>query len=454
MNIRTRLALQFLLLASCILGVAFVVVYLRAADFRHVEFMTRLHDRGENAAKLLIQVDEIDDRLLRKMERISPIRLPEEAISIFDGNDSMLFHLGADHQLPLTALVERTRRDGSSSLTGHEREFFGSVLQDGPDRFVVITSAYDRYGRRKLTDQAKVMLATFLVGLVLIFLIGRAFARRALSPVQRLVSDLQLIRATDMSNRVDIGNGKDELGQLAASFNALLGRLQAAFTSQRNFIANASHEMRTPLTVISGQIDVLLLKPRSEAEYLTALRSVQEDLHAVNRMSDRLLMMAQAETEATSLTFTPERMDELIWAARTEVMRASDKNRVSVVIEPFDDEADLTVNGNGTLLRSMLLNLMENACKYSPDHCATVTLQGSGALLQLMVDDNGPGIAPEDQERIFEHFVRSDNTGGASGHGIGLALVKRIVELHRGSVHVRSSLGQGACFTVRIPKAR
>ena len=455
MSIRTRLAVQFVMLASLVLGVSFLAVYLRSTDFRREEFVNRLRDHGESAAKLLIQVDEVDDRLLRKMEEFSPVRMPEEAISIYGNDDSLVFHLGREQrpQGVAQAFLDSIRNKGQFVANYGERELCGFVFKDHDDSFVVLASAQDIYGRRKLRDQARVMLVTFLAGLVLTYLIGRFFAERALSPLQRLVEELRGIGASDLSKRIRLGNETDELAQVASSFNDLLARLQAAFSTQKNFIANASHEMRTPLTAISGQIDVLLLKPRNILEYSTALRSVQEDLRAVNRLTDRLLLMAQAESGATTLTFKPVRMDEVVWAARMEVLRANPDASVKVAINEVEDERDITVKGNEVLLRSMVLNLVDNACKYSLDHEATVLLKGTGTGVVLEVLDQGPGIDPKDQGRIFEHFFRSGNPTGAKGHGIGLALVKRIVEQHGATIELRSALGAGARFIITLQRA-
>ena len=135
------------------------------------------------------------------------------------------------------------------------------------------------------------------------------------------------------------------------------------------------------------------------------------------------------------------------------MIRTDPENRVDVMIDEVEEADDITVKGNEALLRSVVVNLVENACKYSSDKRALVSLKGSGAMVRLVVEDQGVGIAPEDRERIFENFFRARNTGGAKGHGIGLSLVKRIVDLHDGEIKVKSALGSGTLFIVRLPKA-
>ncbi|MBK6775898.1 MAG: HAMP domain-containing histidine kinase [Flavobacteriales bacterium] len=454
MTIRTRLALQFLLLASLILGGAFMVVYALSAAYREEEFISRLKDRGTNTAKLLIQVDEVDEQLLARIEGDNPVRLPEEVIRIFDHHNKQIFKLGiAQGDSVPPGILDQVRLEGDQRLEIGERELVAFPFTDRYDRFVVEASGRDIYGRSKLRNEGRVMIATFLIGLVLIFLVGRFYAQRALSPVQRLINEIRAISGVSLALRVQAGNEQDELAQLARSFNELLDRLEKTFLSQKNFIANASHEMRTPLTSISGQLEVLMLKARTPEEYSTALRSVLDDMHALNRLADRLLLMAQAGSKAPVASFVPVRIDEVLWQSRAEVQRTGSAHTVDIDLGKVEDEADLLVLGNENLLRSLLTNLFENACKYSDDHKAMVSLHATATEVEVVVTDKGIGIAPQDHERVFEPFYRANNTGGAKGHGIGLSLARRIAELHGGRITLSSAEGAGSRFVAHLPKA-
>lgn len=454
MTIRTRLALQFLLLASLILGGAFVVVYALSAEYREEEFIGRLKDRGTNTAKLLIQVDEVDEQLLARIEGDNPVRLPEEVIHIFDHHNKQIFKLGIaqDDSVP-PDILDQVRLEGDQRLEVGEREVAAFLFSDRYDRFVVIASGHDIYGRSKLRNEGRVMIATFLIGLVLIFLVGRFYAQRALSPVQRLINEIRAISGVSLALRVQTGNEQDELAQLARSFNELLDRLEKTFLSQKNFIANASHEMRTPLTSISGQLEVLMLKARTPEEYTTALRSVLDDMHALNRLADRLLLMAQAGSKAPVASFALVRIDEVLWQSRAEVQRSAPQYTVDIDLGKVEDEVDLLVQGNENLLRSLCTNLFENACKYSGDHKALVSLRSTATEIEVAVEDRGLGIAENDHERVFEPFYRANNMGGAKGHGIGLSLARRIAELHGGRITLTSAPGVGSRFVAHLPKA-
>jgi signal transduction histidine kinase len=413
----------------------------------------RLRERGTGTAKLLLEVDAVNEDLLTSIEDNNPVGLPGESIGIHDDHGRAIFHLGAPAANELDTAL--TRRVLSAGLVRDKQGLYESVAFLFPnkgERYIVVVSAVDLYGRSKLRTEIRLMSFTFLLAQVLIFFVGRFYAQRALSPVQRLVSEIKTTSAANLSRRVHAGNGQDEMAQLARSFNDLLDRLDTTFRSQRDFIANASHELRTPLTMISGQLEVLLLKERSSAEYAGTLRSVLEDMHSLNRLSDRLLQMAQAENTAPVSSFSSVRMDEVLWQARSEVIRMDPSNQVEIDLGEVEDEEDLVVHGNETLLRSLVSNLMENACKYSPDRTARVTLKADANELHITVADKGIGITGEHQARVFEPFFRVDNTATTRGHGVGLSLVARIAQLHKGHVTLVSGPGKGSAFTAHLPK--
>jgi signal transduction histidine kinase len=231
----------------------------------------------------------------------------------------------------------------------------------------------------------------------------------------------------------------------------LLDRLEKAFKAQRNFIANASHELRTPLTVISGQLEVLLLMERSSEDYRRAVASVLEDMRSLNKLSNRLLLLAQADNASAMAGFAPVRIDEILWQARSELLRNHKENIVDVSMVEVEDERYMQVAGVENLLRSLIFNLMENGCKYSPEHRVEVGLQVSNGNIDLEFRDQGIGIPEEEKERIFSPFFRGSNTAGHHGHGIGLSLVRRILDLHGGSVTFAPNNGAGTVFRVSLP---
>lgn len=453
MSLRNRLTLQFGLLASLVLGIASLAIYFLSSDYRKDEFSHRLVSRGENMAKLLIQVEEVDENLLNIIERDNPVRLPEEEILIFNFQDSLIYSSeGLEIERPSKDFLNQVRLEGSIQLTKDKRETEAFLFIDRYERFVVIVSAIDIYGRRKIQNLAQVLGIVLALGMIAFFVVGRIYAERALNPIKQLVAEIAGISISNLNKRANEGNGTDEIAQLAISFNAMLSRLEAAFVAQRNFIANASHEMRTPLTAISGQLEVILMKERSEEEYRNAVESVLQDIHKLNKLANRLLLLAQTGTDAPEANFKPVRVDDILWEARTDLLKMKPDFSVEVELdETITDLDDLQVFGSDILLKTMVLNLMENGCKYSDDQVVKVSLGVRAKFLRLTFADNGIGISETDLKQIFEPFFRSNSIRNRDGHGIGLSLVKRIVDLHKGMVKVSSQLGAGSVFTVELP---
>ena len=453
MSLRNRLTLQFGLLASLVLGVASIAIFLLSSDYRKDEFSQRLISRGENMAKLLIQVEEVDENLLNIIERDNPVRLPEEEILIFNFKDSLIYSSeGLNIEMPGADFLNEVRLDGSIQITKDKRETEAFLFTDRYDRFVVIVSGIDVYGRRKIQNLAQVLGIVLALGMIAFFVVGRIYAERALNPMKQLVAEIAGISISNLNKRVNEGNGSDELAQLAISFNAMLSRLEAAFAAQRNFIANASHEMRTPLTAISGQLEVILLKERSGEDYRTGVESVLQDIHRLNKLANRLLLLAQTGTDAPEANFKTVRVDDILWEARTDLLKMKPGYTVDVNLEETVTDLEvLQISGSDVLLKTLVLNLMENGCKYSDNHTVRVSFGIRDKSISLSFTDTGIGISEADLKQIFEPFFRSNSIRNRDGHGIGLSLVKRICDLHKGTIKVSSVLGEGSTFQVNFP---
>jgi signal transduction histidine kinase len=256
-----------------------------------------------------------------------------------------------------------------------------------------------------------------------------------------------------LDRRLEGAEVEDELGRLTATFNNLLDRIEGSLAMQRNFVANASHELRTPLTVIQGQLDVLLLKSRSEAEYKAKISSVLDDIRNLTNISNRLLMLAQADSEYPARLFGKVAVDDLLWRCQAEIQGRNPKAVIHITLEEELMEAEhLEVQGNEELLKSVVQNLMENAVKYSPAQEAFVSLKSTAERVLFEVRDQGIGIPEDELEQVFQPFFRSSNVKEIKGHGIGLSLVERIVRLHKGDIKVKSKAGRGTTFSVRLPR--
>jgi signal transduction histidine kinase len=306
----------------------------------------------------------------------------------------------------------------------------------------------------KSADAAKhsllvVLLAAGVAFLAVAGLGGLALARRALEPVAHLTQAASAISATDLRRRVQVGSARDELSELAATFNAMIDRLEAAVERERRFTADASHELRSPLAVIRAEATLALDHPRPASEYRQALATVDEQAAAMEDLSGALLMLARVEA-------SPAVEGESVNVAYL-VTSAIEQARPSVpgpdVTIDCQIPGDLAVAGSPPLLTRAVRTVIENAIKVSRAG-DTIHMHAAqeGDQVALTIKDEGPGIDAGQQERIFEPFyqVTSARTPGDS-HGLGLAICRRIVTAHGGNVAVESRPGQGACFRIVLP---
>lgn len=452
MTIRNRLTIQFIILVALIMGISLIAIYYSSSQFRQDEFYERMESRAYNTAKLLIKVDEVDENLLKKMEEDNPVRLPEEAIMIFDYKDSLIYMDDPDKLITVdNQLLDEIRLNAHVEYREGEREYLGYLFTDRYDRFAIVISAIDIYGKSKLNNLLRILIIVLCIALVVVFATARIYAERALNPLKGIVSEVAEISGYDLTIRVDEGNGQDEIALLAKAFNKMLDRLEVVFKAQKSFIANASHEMRTPLTVISGQLEVLLLKDRPSEEYKESIQSVLDDMKNLNRMTNRLLLLAQTSSDEGGVQAN-FRVDDIVWQSRSDLNKLRKDCTVNVHFnEDIEDLDQLVIKGSDQLMKTAFLNLMENSCKYSDDQTVEVELSKRGRTVKVIFKDNGIGIAKEDIENIFEPFYRGKNVEGRRGHGLGLSLVKRIIEMHGGTIKVQSEVGKGTTFHVSLP---
>jgi heavy metal sensor kinase len=280
---------------------------------------------------------------------------------------------------------------------------------------------------------------------------GWLLARRALRPVDRMTEATRRISAEHLSERLETTGSDDELDRLAVTLNDMLGRLDAAFRQVRQFSADASHELQTPLTILKGEIEVALRAPRSPEEYQRVLVSALEESERIARLVEGLLLLSRADAGVLRMDRQPVDLAELI-ADVSEYMRPlAEAHGVAMELKSV---LPITIQGDRAHLRRLLLNLVDNGIKYTPaGGSVSLTLQRDAAWAVLRIADTGIGLEPEELEQVFQRFYRAPAAveQGKEGSGLGLCIARSIAEAHGGHIQVESSPGQGSAFTVFLP---
>jgi two-component system OmpR family sensor kinase len=286
---------------------------------------------------------------------------------------------------------------------------------------------------------------------------GLLLANQALSPVDRITTAAEQIAKGDLAERVPMpanaSTKQDEIGRLAATFNHMISRLQAAFERQKQFTSDASHELRTPLAVMRGDMEIALRRERSPEEYQRVLGSNLEEIIRLTRLIEDLLMLARADSGRVELRCEPVDLNKLCRQMADYITPLAQQRDQVLTYESPNDE--IIVNADLQRIKQLLLNLLDNAIKYTPagGH-VTLMVKAEHDQAVIAVADTGRGISAEDLPHIFERFFRrSGKTSdrSAAGFGLGLSIVKWIVESHGGLIETTSQPGNGTTFVVKLP---
>jgi len=456
MNIRNKLIILFVSIVALISIITSLAIYYFSSDYRQDEFYRRLENKGRITAKLLIEVNEVDDALLKKIEKDNPINLYQEKMVIYDFHDKVLYSSDEGNIIKVNReILNKAKHESLVKFQQDGYEAVGFLYNDKYDRFVVIVAAIDIYGLTALKDLQTIMAVVLISSIIIILISGYFYVGNALKPISKVIQEVDDISATSLYRRVDEGKGNDEISRLAHTFNSMLNRIESAFTTQKLFIANASHELRNPLTAILGQIDVCLLSQRPPEEYQKVLKSLHEDITNLKIVSNRLLLLTQASIEDSEKGFTIQRSDQLLWEAKSELNKLHPDYIISIELDSLiDDGSRLDVFADEQLLKGAFVNIMDNGCKYSANHKVNVSLShDSNNKITLQFKDHGVGILNEDKAHLFEPFYRGKNVKNIKGNGIGLSLVYRIIKSHRGKIEIDSSVTSGTNVIITLPIA-
>jgi signal transduction histidine kinase len=252
--------------------------------------------------------------------------------------------------------------------------------------------------------------------------------------------------------RISEGNGKDEISELAQNFNRLLSHLENAFELQQTFVTNASHELRTPVTSIIGELEVTLNKLRTTDDYEHTLRSVLIDAERLNETITGILELAQVDMNYTQAELSPVHIDELIWELSADWGNRIGKNLFTVnILHLPDDPEKLVIPANKSLLLIAFNNIISNAFKFSGNQQVMCDLYADEKQIKVTITDNGVGILPEEREKVFKSFYRGTNVKDYYGNGIGLYVTSKIINLFNGTINIDPGSHQGTSFIIKFP---
>ncbi len=326
-----------------------------------------------------------------------------------------------------------------------QKQGVGKIIFDGGNKVVLLVLAADKDGDDKLQFLKRSLFIEGAIAILLLVFVMRLEIRRLLMPLETKIQRASKISADRLNLRLQVKNPEDEIGKVALAFNQMLDRLETAFEAQKQFVRNASHEIKNPLTAIKGEIEVLLQRERSPDEYIAALSIISNEANRLEVLTNQLLDLEKAN--AMDEISNPEvfSIEQIIF----EVVEKFPPQLVKLSLEAVDKSC--YIEGNPKLLEMALYNLVENGLKYSNNLQVEIKftwIQNRGIITII---DQGVGIPAQELKKIFQPLYRASNALIVKGHGIGLSLAKRIIDLHKGTLSLESKAQEGTRVTVSLP---
>jgi len=449
MKVKNRLSLQFTFMFAILLLVVLTGIYVLVEHNRLKSFMNKLDERAVTVAQFYLAEDNLSKDIFRQVAKKFPQSLTHESIRVYDDKFNSKFTRDDSISWKHDFLAQIVKKK-SIHLRQGETQITGIYYPDNSGNFIVVVSAIDDRGLHDMRQLRLIMTAFFISSLFITFFIGRIFARISLQPIVSITDNLKRIRASSLHHRLTVNQAKtDETDNLSSAINQLLEHLEQSFESQKSFVANASHELRTPITSILGEAEITLMKERSPEEYKHALQEIVGSVERLNYIINSLMELMQ--TNLDNKDFQSIRIDELIWEIADELAFKTNTDPIKIVYDLPTDQSKRTLQGNRQLLFIAINNILKNAIKFSVGQEVLCTVGYKNQQMVIAIKDVGIGISPADVKKIFQPFYRSENALNFSGYGIGLSLTNNIIKQHNGSIQVESILGQGSVFYVYLP---
>jgi heavy metal sensor kinase len=464
-SVRARLTLFYVSVMAAALVIVGGLIYMLLARALYNRIDDNLLDVMQitttSLANDLAEGQDVEDAARSTAAELSS---PQQMLVLYDDGGRLLGEGGRDDDLEIALPpLDTIPSNGATLYTVAEPEDDDdrhrlairrvTIAPSGAKYVVVVGSSLEPTDE-ELESLRSILMYVVPFALGLAGLGGWFLARQSLSPVVSMAERARRLGAENLSERLPVANPRDELGRLAETFNELLGRLNASLIQQRQFMADASHELRTPVATTRTAASVALQQPhRDEAEYRHALEIVEQQASRLSRIVEDMFTLARADAGNYPVRFVPMYLDEVV----DDVVRAA-----RVLAAPKAVSIELTAEnsaaftGDEDLLRRLVGNLLHNAVRHAPPHSVvSVSLEREGDGYTITITDRGPGIPSEIQPRIFERFYRGDaaraRDGWSDGAGLGLALSRWIANVHQGDVRLVRSSDEGTTFAVMLP---
>jgi len=435
MTLKNRISLVVSLLFTILFGLASTVIFVLYSNFRKVEFRERLEIKALSSIKLLVNVKELDDQLLKMIDQNSINKLYDEKTLVFDSNYKLIYSSIDDAKINWSIEdLKYLKKHKTFFKQQGNYEVYGVFYDTNDKDFYALISATDDYGKRKLLFLRYTLIISYIFFTCICWVLTSFMVKKAMSPLRIFHQKIKNINENNLDTRITSKSNKNEVDLIANEFNFMMDRIEISYQKQKEFTAHASHELRTPLSRITSQIENTISDSSTSDKGKSFLRTILSDVNQLTELITSLLVLSKIDNNNQE-NDEVHRMDEILFSAIESVNKSFPDFVILFDMEESDNlDTALEIKGNKNLLEIALSNVLKNACAYSDNKQAEVKISTQENQLIISVLNTGKILSETEQKNLFQPFMRGQNSKGTSGFGLGLRIVNRILTLHKAQI--------------------
>ncbi|OXA99788.1 two-component sensor histidine kinase [Flavobacterium plurextorum] len=435
MTLKNRISLLVSLLFTILFGLASTVIFVLYSNFRKEEFRDRLEIKALSNIKLLVNVKEVDDQLLKMIDQNSINKLYDEKTLVFDSQFKLIYSSIDDAKINWSVDdLKYLKKHKTFFKQQGDYEVYG-VFYDTKDKdFYALISATDDYGKRKLLFLRYTLVISYIFFTCLCWVLTSFMVKKAMNPLGLFHQKIKNINENNLDTRIKSKSNKNEIDLIANEFNFMMDRIEVSYQKQKEFTAHASHELRTPLSRITSQIENVVADPKTTPENKSFLKTILSDVNQLTELITSLLTLSKIDVKNQENSET-HRLDEILFSAIENLNKSFPDFVILFEMEESENlDSALEIKGNKNLLEIAISNVLKNACVYSDNKQAKVKISTENDSLVISISNTGKTLTENEQNNLFQPFMRGENSKGTTGFGLGLRIVNRILNLHQSSI--------------------
>ncbi|KQB41318.1 sensor histidine kinase [Flavobacterium aquidurense] len=436
MTLKNRISLLVSLLFTILFGLASTLIFVLYSNFRKDEFRDRLEIKALSNIKLLVNVKEVDNQLLKMIDQNSINKLYDEKTLVFDSNYKLIYSSIDDAKIKWSIDdLKYLKKNKTFFKKQGNYEVYG-VFYDTKDRdFYALISATDNFGQRRLLFLRYTLVVSYILFTCICWVVTSITVKKLMSPLNTFHQKIKNINENNLDTRVESKSNKDEIDLIANEFNFMMDRIEISYQKQKEFTAHASHELRTPLSRITSQIENVIADSKTSDERKSFLKNILSDVNQLTELINSLLILSKIDNKMHENNEV-HRLDEILFSAIENLNKSYPEFVILFEIEENENlDTALEIKGNKNLLEIAISNVLKNACVYSDNKQAKVIISSKeDNNLIIAISNTGETLNKEEQKILFEPFMRGKNSKGTSGFGLGLRIVQRILTLHKANI--------------------